>query len=338
MTDTTKDAECLLPWEQEKREVIVRKQAKSDPAHGCDPLKRSVPRLIETGIINLNKPAGPSSHQVSAYVQEILGIDKAGHSGTLDPNVTGCLPVALAKSTRITDALLKSGKEYVCYMRLHADCEEQKIRAVMDEFRGKITQLPPVRSAVKRAWRERSVYYLKIIEIDGRDVLFAVGCQAGTYIRKLVHDIGLKLGCGANMQQLIRTKAGPFNYKTMWTMQDLRDAMWYYTEEKNETFIRKIILPVEEAVAHIAKVWVFDTTIESLCHGATLGAPGIASLQSGIEKGDIVAVMSLKGELVGIAECYMPSEEMQKAEKGLACAMKKVFMEPGTYPRMKKAE
>ena len=322
-----------MPWEQIKREFLVRKQTRSNPDYGTRPEQRSVQQLLTSGIINLNKPSGPSSHQVSAYVQKVLGIKKSGHSGTLDPKVTGVLPVALGRGTRIVMALLTAGKEYVCLMHLHKVVDEEKIRKVCKEFVGKIRQLPPIKSAVKRRWRFRKIYYLDILEIKERDVLFRVGCQAGTYMRKLVHDIGDKLGTGAHMAQLVRSKAGPFSDKDMKTLQDVRDALWYYKEQENETFIRHCIQPIETGVAHLPKVVVLDNAIDALCHGVNLNAPGIAKVETDIQVDEMVAMMSMKGELVGLGTAKMISKDMHKKEKGLAVKTDKVFMMTGTYPK-----
>lgn len=329
-------AEDRLPFERIKRETIVRRRAETDPRFGCDPAKRPACTLVEYGIVNINKPRGPTSHQVSAYVQQTLKVEKAGHSGTLDPNVTGVLPIAVGRGTRVVEALLTAGKEYVCLMRLHDDRDEAVIRQVATNFVGKIKQMPPVKSAVKRQLRFRNVYYINIIEIDGRDVLFRVGCQAGTYIRKLVHDMGQALGCGAHMAELVRTKAGPFKDDKMWTLQDLRDAIWYWKEQGNEKFLRAVIQPIEDAVSHLPKVWVLDSTVDTLCHGASLNAPGIATAESGIELDQQVAVMTLKDELVCIGPSRMTSEDMAKKEKGLAVKPDKVFMQPGTYPKIQR--
>ncbi len=174
-----------LPFEEIKRKAIVKKKEATDESYGKKPEERSIAELINYGVINLDKNQGPTSHQVTDYVKRILNIKKSGHSGTLDPNVTGCLPIALGKGTRIVQTLLKSGKEYVCLMNLHSDVEEGKIRGNVKKFIGKIEQMPPVRSAVKRQNRFREVYYFNILEINGRNVLFKVGCEAGTYIRKL---------------------------------------------------------------------------------------------------------------------------------------------------------
>jgi len=327
-----------LPFENVKRTILTRKRSRSDPKFGCTPDERPVEELINYGIINLNKPSGPTSHQVSAYVQKILGLSKAGHSGTLDPKVCGVLPVALGRGTRIVQALLNAGKEYICLMHVHQDIEEEKIREVLKGFIGKMRQLPPVRSAVKRQWRNRRIYYLEVLNIEGRDVLFKVGCQAGTYMRKLCTDVGQKLGTGAHMAELVRTKAGPFKGKDVVTLQDIRDSLWYYKNKGNEKFIRSVILPIEAGVAHLGKVWVLDSTVESLTHGMNLAVPGISKMETDIQVGEMVAVLSLKNELVCIGETKMISREMKEKAKGIAVRVDKVFMNSGVYPKVKKIE
>lgn len=321
-----------LPFENIKSEVLVKKETEIDPKLGCEPDKRPVPELIEYGVVNLDKPAGPTSHEVSAFVQGILGINKSGHSGTLDPNVTGVLPVALGRGTRIVQSLLKAGKEYICIMHVHDDVKDGKLKKVMGQFVGKIKQLPPIKSAVKRVERIREVYYIDIMEIDGKDVLFKVGCEAGTYIRKLCDDIGKKLGCGAHMASLRRTKAGPFNESTIVTLHDLKDAYWYWKNEKNEQYIRHCIQKVENAVSHLPKVWILDNAVDSLCHGSDLKVPGISRLNN-FEKDQIVAVMTLKDELIAIGRAQMVYNSILKKDKGVAVRVDKVFMKPGTYKK-----
>src|SRR3989338_4111461 len=250
--------------------ILVKRESETSTKYGRDPAQRSVEELINCGIVNINKPKGPTSHEISAYVQKILGLQKAGHAGTLDPAVTGVLPVAVGKATKVTQHLLGSGKEYVAIMHIHKPVTEQQLRAVIAQFIGKINQLPPKKSAVKRQLRERKIHYIDILEIKEKDVLIKCGVQAGTYIRKLIHDIGATLGCGAHMAELVRTKAAGFTDSEMWSLQDLTDAYHYYTSEKNETFIRKVLLPAEHAVRHLKKVWVIDSAVNSLCHGARL--------------------------------------------------------------------
>ncbi len=324
-----------LPFERIHRDVFVRREEETSPKYGKNPSERTVKELLDYGIVNLDKPEGPTSHQASFYLQKILGVQKAGHSGTLDPNVTGCLPCALGKSTKIVQTLLKAGKEYVALMHLHKAVPEYELYKVFDEFTGKIKQLPPIKSSVKRQWRERTIYYMEVLDIQEQDVLFKVGCEAGTYIRKLIHDIGQKLGCGAHMADLRRTKAGPFNESTLFSLQDVADA-WHFHNQGEDKFIRQVIQPIENAVTHLPKIWVLDTTVDTICHGASLAVPGISKLQTKIEPDQYVGIFTLKDELISYGKSKMTSKQML-GEKGIAVIIEKVLMEPGTYPRIMRA-
>lgn len=321
-----------LPFEI-KREILVKRDAKADERYGTAPDKRSTELLLDYGVVNIDKPRGPTTHQIADYVKKILHIEKCGHSGSLDPNVTGVVIVGLGESTKIVNVLLSAGKEYVCVMHLHKPTDESKIRGVFKKFVGKIKQVPPIRSSVKRQLREREIYYLEILEINGQDILFKVGCQAGTYIRKLCHDIGRELGVGAHMAELRRTRLGPFDESTTHTLQDLTDAYVFWKTERNDKFLRKIIQPVENAVGHIPKIWVTDTTVDAICHGANLNVPGIARIESEAKAGDVAAVLTLKNELVALVTLTMDSEQIMKSEKGQATKTERVFMKPGIYPK-----
>ncbi len=305
-------------------ELIVIEEATGEI--GCNPEKRSVETLISYGIVNIDKVKGPSSHQVSDYVQKILGIKKSGHSGTLDPAVTGVQPVALGRATKVTQYLLTAPKEYICVMHVHKDLEPEKIIEALNTFKGKIQQLPPVKSAVKRQLRTREIYELEVIEIDKRDVLFRVRCEAGTYIRALCNDVGKKIG-GAHMACLRRTAAGAFcENDNLITLDDLRDALWYYREKGEDKFIRYCIQPVENALKYTKKAWVFDSALLSLSHGRDLGAPGISKLEN-FRKGDTVAIMNLLGEVVAIGVAQMSAVQISTERKGLAVKTSKVFYE-----------
>ncbi len=323
-----------LPSESIPKKVLVKKEAETSLDYGATPEKRSLKESLNYGIINIDKPKGPTSHQVADYVKKILNLKKVGHSGTLDPAVTGSLVTTLGNATKVTQVLLKGGKEYLCLMHLHKPVEKKKIEKVMDEFIGEITQLPPVKSSIKRQKRKRTIYYMKILEIEEQDVLFYVGTQAGTYIRKLCHDIGQRLEVGAHMAQLIRTKVGPYNEKTMHTLHELKDAYEFY-KEGNEKELKKIILPVESAIQHLPKIWILDTTVDSLSHGADLNIPGISKLNE-FSRNEPVAILTLKNELVSLAESELSSEAIMKNEKGLAAVTKKVFMKSGIYPKIEK--
>jgi len=327
------EQECPLPWELEKYEIWVKKEAETNEKWGEDPYNRPIERLLKYSVINLDKPSGPTSHQVVAWVRDIVGV-KAGHGGTLDPKVTGVLPIAIGEATKVLQTLLIAGKEYVALMHLHKEVSEKDIIKVMSKFVGTIIQTPPLRSAVKKRPRKKKVYCIKIIEIDGKDVLFRVSTQGGVYIRKLIHDIGVKLGVGAHMQELRRIKSGPFHENNSVYLQDIVDSLYFWKEEGNEEYIRKVFLPVEEAVKHLKKIYILDSAVAAIVHGANLAVPGIAKLYSNIKKGDLVSIHTLKGELVAIGIALMDSKEMLEKKRGIAVDIERVFMKPGLYPKM----
>lgn len=328
----------LLPFEREKREILYKKDEETNPNWGKRPEERDVEELLEFGLINLDKPRGPTSHQVAAWVKEILDARKVGHGGTLDPKVTGVLPIGINSGTKILSTLLLAGKEYVMLMHLHRSVPEEKLRETIMSFVGEIIQIPPLKSSVKRRQRKRKIYYIEILEIEGRDVLMRVGCQAGVYMRKLAVDIGKKLGIGAHMQELRRTKSGPFKEEDSVYLQDVLDAYVFWKEEGNEKYIRKVILPVEFGISHLKKIWISDSAVDSICHGASLKIPGIVKLHNNIKPGDIVAILTLKDELVAIGEAKLSSEDIINKERGIAVKTRRVIMKPGTYPPLWKRE
>jgi H/ACA ribonucleoprotein complex subunit 4 len=328
----------LLPSEK-KRETFIKSVDASEKIFGKRPNERPIQEYIQKGVINLDKPAGPTSHEVTSWVKKILEIEKAGHSGTLDPNVTGLLPVMLGHSTKAVDALLNAGKEYICLMKLHTQVPEKELKQVFREFKGEIYQKPSIISAVKRETRVRNIYYLELLEVEDKNVLFRVGCEAGTYIRKLCHDMGMAMGTGAHMQELRRSKSGPFREdETMITLHDLKDAHVEWKETGSEEMLRKVILPMERALMHLPKLVIRDNAVDALCHGAGLAAPGVLSVESDIEKGDPVAIFSQKGEAVSFGVAQMKTLDILKAATGIVATTDRVFLEPGTYPKGWKAK
>ena len=322
------------PWEV-KRSRLVKAEEETDSRYGSKTTERSIEDHVKFGIINLDKPAGPSSHEVTAWVKRLLALEHAGHGGTLDPKVTGILPVALAEATKTVQAVLVSGKEYVCVMRLHGATLEDKVRSVLDEFVGTIYQRPPVRSSVKRQIRTRKIYYLDFLEIIDRNVLFQVGCEAGTYIRKLCYDIGEVLGVGAHMQELRRTRAGPFTeQESMVTLHDIAYLQSQWQETKDESTIRKFVQPMEKALELLPKIYVRDSAVDAICHGANLAAPGVLSLETDIKPSDVVAVLTQKGEGIALSKALMSTEDIMKIDHGLVAKTLRVLMSRGVYPKM----
>ncbi len=316
--------------------ILVKQESQTDEKYGCAPENRKIEDYVKNGLINLDKPKGPTSHEVAAWVRNIFssfGVKKAGHSGTLDPNVTGVLPMAIQNSVKIIPALIRAPKEYVAIMHLHKPVSEDVIRATFREFTGEIEQMPPKMSGVKKQLRRRHIYYLKILEIDVDDVLFRVGCEAGTYIRTLCVDFGKMLGIGAHMQELRRTKAGNFEETDSVNLQSVKDAVETYLEKGNETELRKAVLPVEYGIRHLEKILIKDNAVSAVSNGAPLHAGGVSKLTDGIVSGGMVAIMTLKGELVVLGCAQMSSQEILKNEKGIAVKINRVILPAGLYPR-----
>jgi len=322
---------------QQKRMIVIDEEP-SDPSFGCAPASRSAAQLLEYGLIPLDKPRGPTSHEVVAWVRRLLGVERAGHSGTLDPPVSGLLPVGLGQATRALSLLLLFPKEYVGVMRVHSSVPRRQFESVMGAFVGEIFQRPPQRSSVSRQTRTRSIYELEAVESVGNLTLFRCLCQSGTYIRKLVYDIGEVLGVGATMVELRRTKVGPIVESSGFTtMHRLNDAM-FRLKEGDEAPIRKAILPIESALGDLHRIVVRDSAVDAICHGARLGIPGVLSVSEGMSKDDTVAILSPKLELVAIGKALMTAHEVGTLKRGLAVSTERVVMKQGTYPKLWKSK
>ena len=296
--------------------------------------KRSLEQLLNYGIILLDKPPGPTSHETVAWVKRILKLPKIGHSGTLDPQVSGVLPLGLGEATKALGVLLLGPKEYVALGRVHSLPSKEKLSEIIDSFKGEIFQKPPQRSAVVRQTRTRTIYEFELIEQKERLLLTRVLCEAGTYIRKLYYDIGEILGPGATMIELRRSRVDQF-YETdgLVTLHELANAFALWDENKDETRLMKMIKPVEYALSELKSVVIRDSAVDAMCHGAQLAIPGILKISQNLRKGDLVGVYTQKGEAVALAESTMSEEEIRDATKGYAFETKRIIMAPNTYPK-----
>lgn len=328
----------MLPQKRIQRKRLIKSQALTTSKFGVSPDERTISELLDYGVIIIDKPSGPTSHQVTAWVKDILGVEKTGHGGTLDPRVTGLLPIALKNATNALQALLIGGKEYVGVMRLHSDAQKDRIEEIFKEFTGNIYQMPPVRSAVKRELRIRKIYYLEALEIEKRLVLFKVGCESGTYIRTLCHDIGDALGIGAHLVELRRTKTANFTEDQAVTLHELKDAFVFWKEEGKEDQLRKALLPMERLMDHLPKLVIKDSAVDAICHGANLALPGVLQLDSGIKKGDTVALITSKGEAIALGKALLTSKQIFDRNEGMAVNTERVLMAPGTYPKLWKGK
>lgn len=316
-----------------EQEWIVIREDDTCPDYGFLPYERPIEKHIVNGVINLDKPPGPTSHEVVAWIKKMFGIEKAGHGGTLDPKVTGVLPVGLANSTKVIGNVVHTIKEYVMVIQLHGRIDENKLREALNNFIGVIYQKPPLRSSVKRTIRKRRIYSIDLLEIRDIFVLVKVKCQAGTYMRKLAHDLGLILGVGAHMRELRRIRTGPYKEdETLARMQDISEALYIWREMGDERYLRRIVLPVETAIAHLPKIMIRDTAVDAIAHGADLAVPGIVKLTKDVKKGKKVAILTLKGELVALGKALKNVDEIIKMNKGIVVKTWRVYIERGVYP------
>lgn len=315
----------------------TREKAEPSEEHGTLPEKRSIDELLHKGFFIVDKPFGPTSNQVSHWVKEELGLRKTGHFGTLDPNATGTLPVGLNQGTRVNNALAQADKEYVFLAELEEEKPEEEIREILQQFKGTNKQTPPEKSAVKKEEREREVYEIELLEKDEDKVLGKLRCESGFYVRVLIKQLGEKLDTEAEMEELRRTRQGQLTEQDADTLQDIVDAYHFYKEEDDEEALREVLHPIEKAVSHLRKIVVKDSAVNAVANGADLGAQGISQLQDGINNGEQIAIMTLKGELIALAEAQITSEEMYDSEE-TAATLNSVHMDPETYPKRWKQE
>ncbi|KAF4876099.1 H/ACA ribonucleoprotein complex subunit cbf5 [Colletotrichum siamense] len=318
--------------------VLVRTGHFTPIPAGCSPLKRDIKSYISSGVINLDKPSNPSSHEVVAWVKRMLRVEKTGHSGTLDPKVTGCLIVCVDRATRLVKSQQGAGKEYVAVIRLHDKLPggQAQFARALETLTGALFQRPPLISAVKRQLRIRTIYETKLIEFDNDRHLgvFWVSCEAGTYIRTLCVHLGLLLGVGGHMQELRRVRSGAMDEsKGMVTLHDVLDAQWMMDNTRDESYLRKVISPLETLLTGYKRIVVKDSAVNAVCYGAKLMLPGLLRYESAIEVHDEVVLMTTKGEAIAIGIAQMSTVEMSTCDHGVVAKVKRCIMERDLYPR-----
>lgn len=289
-------------------------------------MSRSLEELLNSSVIVVDKHAGPTSHQVSGWLRDILGLKKVGHTGTLDPMVTGVLPVVLGNAVKSMPLFTGIDKEYVGVMRLHHEVPREKLDDAVKSFIGKIRQRPPKKSAVARIEREREIFSFDILEVEGNNVLFKTKTEAGTYIRKLCHDIGQTLEVGAHMAELRRTEAGPFTENQAHSLTEIKD-LFEFAKSGDESGLRKILIPLEDAMPHAKKVYAHENAAKTIFNGAPLFVGGVEKCDSEIIRGETVAIFS-GGKIIALGIAKMDSAEMQKRKKGVAVRTDRIIASP----------
>ncbi|KAG5654779.1 centromere/microtubule-binding protein cbf5 [Sphagnurus paluster] len=309
--------------------LLVRSSHFTPIPSGCSPLKRDIATYIKSGVINLDKPSNPSSHEVVAWLRRILRVEKTGHSGTLDPKVTGCLIVCIDRATRLVKSQQGAGKEYVCVLRLHAPLPNPTaLPRALQTLTGALFQRPPLISAVKRQLRIRTIHESKLFEFDEKRNLavFWVSCEAGTYIRTLCVHLGLVLGVGGHMQELRRVRSGAMSENDdMVTMHDVMDAQWLYDNTRDESYLRRVIRPLECLMVGYKRIVVKDSAVNAVCYGAKLMIPGLLRYEADIGVHEEVAI--------ALAVAQMSTVELATCDHGVVAKVKRCIMERDTYPR-----
>jgi len=283
------------------------------------PGDRSADALLEFGVVNLDKPPGPSAHQVAAWVRDMAGVERAAHAGTLDPKVTGCLPMLLGDATRLAQVFDDSVKEYVAVLELHGPAPAD-LETTAAEFEGEIYQKPPKKSAVVRRLRVREIYDLDVLEVEERRALLRIRCESGTYIRKLCHDIGLALGTGAHMGDLRRVGTEPFDDTDLATLQDFADAL-AWAEEGDTEPLTEVVQPAERVLVDLPRVTIAESAAREVAEGAPVYAPGVLDADEA-DEGALVACYTPDGAAVCLG--YLVGDP--EAESGAVVDLERVLV------------
>ena len=307
----------------------------TNPDFGCLPEERTLDNLLNSGVILVEKPRGPTSHQLTAWARDLLGISKIGHGGTLDPFATGLLTLLLGKATRLTDIVLRGDKTYAGILRFGRPVEEEELSDLLTKLEGVIYNVPPLESAVKIQVRTRTIHSFRAMEVDtdSKVAAFEVSCSAGTYVRTLAKDIGLLLGTSCELTELHRSKTGSFSQGMACTMQQLADAAFLHNEHDDDRALKKLISPVESILSKLPTITIKDGAAAALSHGAPLARPGVISAQKGVTEGTTVLLRTVKREAVSVATMKVDSDSLGEMKTGEVAIAKAVLMEPGTYPQ-----
>ncbi|HTX54310.1 MAG TPA: tRNA pseudouridine(55) synthase TruB [Candidatus Baltobacteraceae bacterium] len=288
------------------------------------------------GVLNINKPAGMTSHDVVDAVRRILGFRRVGHTGTLDPQATGVLPVCVGRATRIAQFLTQADKEYDMTLRLGITTDtldaagkvlsettdvpvaQSDIEAVLPRFRGTIQQVPPLYSAKKykgeRLYRlarrgetvERppvavTIFALTLLECAVPFVRLTVTCSKGTYARSLCDDIGRALGCGGHLHALCRVRSGDFRLAGTVTLDELEARC-------RSGRLGDALLSLGDALAHLPGVRVAPEAAPLVLHGNAITAAMVAQFPSNLAAGALVRVLGFRKQLLALAETAVASE------------------------------
>ncbi|MGB0202115.1 MAG: RNA-guided pseudouridylation complex pseudouridine synthase subunit Cbf5 [Candidatus Poseidoniaceae archaeon] len=313
--------------------IILEKDAKTSPDHGTIPGERTIEQLLESCFILLDKSPGPSSHQVSAWARDMMGLEKLGHGGTLDPFASGLLPLLSGKAMRLTGKILTHDKSYLALFKFGKEIERDEIEDKMAMLTGKVYNVPPEISAVRVQVRTRKISKFDILDFDGTSLLTHIECEAGTYVRTMARDLGLLLDTPVELKELRRPTSGEFSLSQSITMQQLADAYWLWQEKGEEDAMLRILHPIEDMLSDLPRVVVKDGAAAALSHGAPLLRPGVVSIDDDLNVGTEVLLVTMKGEAVAIAKMSQNSKVIPDMNQGEVAKPNCVLMKEDTYPR-----
>jgi H/ACA ribonucleoprotein complex subunit 4 len=294
------------------------------PAPLPEPLEA---RIRNGAFVLIDKPRGPTSHQVTAWVRDLLGVPRAGHAGTLDPHVSGLLWIGVGPALKLLPLMLAFPKRYVAAVALHADAPPRAVDRVLAEFRGPIYQTPPVRSAVKRERRVRTIHRLDLVEREGLLLLLDITADSGTYVRTLAVDLGDALGTGAHLAELRRVATGPFREERAISMHALADAA-ATARSGDGSALAGYLHPLDEVWREFPPVVIKDSAVGAIAHGADLASGGILSMPRAFGRGAHVVLVTRRGELVALGVALRGSGEIPKTRHGWVVDATRVFVEP----------
>ena len=312
---------------------VLQTNVNTNPAHGTLPDERSLEALLRSGFILIDKPAGPTSHQLAAWARDLFGLDRLGHGGTLDPFATGVLPLMAGRTMKITNKVLKHTKSYIAVFRFKAIPEQEALASAMARMTGRIYNVPPEVSAVKVQVRTRRIHTFEQLDMVGTDLVARITCEAGTYIRTMARDLGLMLGTPVNLKELRRETSGLYHLDHCITMDQLADAVWLWKECGEEGALRKVIHPIEKLLVDVPSCTVKDSAVAALTYGAPLLLPGLVTVPAGLKKGSELLVKSLKGEAVAFVKLKVDSDTISSLENGEVARPSAVLMDTDVYPR-----
>lgn len=312
---------------------VLDTAASTNPSIGGSPDGRDVEERLASGFILLDKPAGPTSHQLASWARDLFGLERLGHGGTLDPFATGVLPLMAGKAMKVTKKILTHKKTYICVFRFATAPDQKQLAEVMKKLTGRVYNVPPEVSAVKVQVRTRKIYTFENIEMKGNDMIARVYCEAGTYIRTMARDLGLLLDMKVQLKELRRETSGAFKLEDCITMQELADAVWLWKEHNQPEALLRVIHPIEKILLDLPTATVKDSAAAALAHGAPLLRPGLVNIQSDIKAGKQLMIQTLKGEAVGIVTLTLSTNEIATINEGEVARPSMVLLDEGLYPR-----